>query len=76
VTRSSNTLFTGRDDILDGLEATVRASVQLSPPTMQCRIVISGIGGQGKSEICLQLAQRVQSLLDHILLALMDLFIY
>jgi hypothetical protein len=64
VTRSSNTLFTGREDTLDGLEATVRASVQLSRPTIQYRMVISGIGGQGKSEICLQLAQRVRPMLD------------
>ncbi|OQV11207.1 hypothetical protein CLAIMM_15076 [Cladophialophora immunda] len=63
VTRSPNPLFTGREDILGRLEATIRASVRVSPPTTQCRIVISGIGGQGKSEICLQLAQRVRSLL-------------
>ena len=56
VSRSPNALFTGREDTLDGLEATVRTSVQLSRPIIQCRIVIWGIGGQGKSEICLQLA--------------------
>src|SRR5437762_581678 len=66
VARSSNALFTGREDILDGLETTIRASVQPSSPIIQCRMVISGIGGQGKSEICLQLAQRVRSLSDKI----------
>ncbi|KIW10708.1 hypothetical protein PV08_11672 [Exophiala spinifera] len=63
VPRSSNTLFTGREEILESLERNVRAAVQHGSRTYQCRIAISGLGGQGKSEICLQLAQRVQSLL-------------
>jgi hypothetical protein len=62
VPRSSDTLFTGRKDILNDLERCVRAAVQKGPSPDQCRIVISGLGGQGKSEISLQLAQRVRSL--------------
>ncbi|KAL8841970.1 MAG: hypothetical protein Q9176_002907 [Flavoplaca citrina] len=60
VYRSRNSLFTGRDDILRNLEATVRDVVKGSPSPDQCTIVISGMGGQGKSEICLQLAYRVR----------------
>jgi hypothetical protein len=62
INRSVNTLFTGRKEILDDLEETVRAAVCDRPHITQCRIVISGMGGQGKSEICLQLAQRIRSL--------------
>jgi hypothetical protein len=63
VPRSSNTLFTGRKDILDDLERSVRAAIQQRPGGHdQLRVVISGLGGQGKSEISLQLAQRVRSL--------------
>lgn len=66
VPRSSNTLFTGREDILDHLEKTVRNAVQpglqADQCPGQCRIVIVGLGGAGKSEISLQLAERVRSL--------------
>lgn len=62
VARSSNALFTGREDILRDLETNIRSVVHNGPQQNQCRIVISGMGGQGKSEICLQLAQRVRSL--------------
>ncbi|KAL8706420.1 MAG: hypothetical protein Q9225_007959, partial [Loekoesia sp. 1 TL-2023] len=60
VNRPTNTLFTGRDDILDELEATIRNAVKNTSRPEQCSIVISGMGGQGKSEICLQLAHRVR----------------
>lgn len=62
VTRLTNPIFTGRGEILLELEAVIRnASIRYSQP-QQCRIVISGMGGQGKSEICLQLAHRVRHL--------------
>ncbi|EXJ60464.1 hypothetical protein A1O7_04617 [Cladophialophora yegresii CBS 114405] len=62
VPRSPNTLFTGRKDILDKLERIVRSTVRHAPGSNQCRVVIAGLGGQGKSEISLQLAQRVRPL--------------
>lgn len=62
VPRLSNTLFTGRMEILDDLEQRVRAAVQDGSRSNQCRVAITGLGGQGKSEISLQLAQRVRSL--------------
>jgi len=63
VPRSPNTLFTGRKDILDDLERRVRAAVQDGSCSHQCRVAITGLGGLGKSETSLQLAQRVRSLL-------------
>ncbi|KAI4149287.1 MAG: hypothetical protein LQ341_001358 [Variospora aurantia] len=62
VYRSRNPFFTGRDDTLRELEATVRDAVNGSSYREQCSIVISGMGGQGKSEICLQLAHRVRQM--------------
>ncbi|MDI1493453.1 MAG: hypothetical protein OHK93_005243 [Ramalina farinacea] len=60
VTRSINTLFTGRSELLAKLEDIARGAVNDSSRHDQCRVVITGIGGQGKSEICLQLAHRVR----------------
>jgi Heterokaryon incompatibility protein (HET) len=60
VTRPTNALFTGREDLLQELDGIVRDAVKGPPDQTQCRIVISGMGGQGKSEICLQLAYRLQ----------------
>jgi hypothetical protein len=62
VTRSVNTLFTGRGDILRELETIVRDTMKNPLRQDLCWIVISGMAGQGKSEICLQLAHRVRPL--------------
>jgi Mrp family chromosome partitioning ATPase len=62
ITRSTNTFFTGRRDILDELQKIVQQAVADPMPSDQCRIVISGMGGQGKSELALQLANRVRDL--------------
>ena len=60
VTRPPNPLFTGRADILQELDSVVRDTVYSYTRQSQCRIVITGIGGQGKSESCLQLAHRLR----------------
>jgi hypothetical protein len=60
--RSTNTLFTGREVMLDELEDIARDAVKRPSPRDQCRVVITGMGGQGKSEICLQLAHHVRQL--------------
>lgn len=62
VTRSPNTLFTGRDDILQHLDNIITDCLKESWVQKQCRIVITGMGGQGKSEICLQLAHRLRQM--------------
>lgn len=58
VQRAANTLFTGREDVLHDLDSVISQAINEPPHQDQCRIVISGVGGQGKSEICLQLAHR------------------
>ena len=58
VPRTANPLFTGREDLLEELGAIISSTISTPPHQEQCRIVISGLGGQGKSEICLQLARH------------------
>lgn len=60
--RSGNPLFTGREDLLRDLDRVVRDALNNPWAGTQCRIVLSGIGGQGKSETCLQLARRLRHL--------------
>ena len=60
VARSTNTLFTGRDKLLSELETIARDAVTDASRQDQCRVVITGMGGQGKSEICLQVAHHVR----------------
>ena len=63
VTRQLNALFTGRVDILHELENIVRDHVGGQDRITPCQIVISGMGGQGKSELCLQLVHLVWPML-------------
>ncbi|KAI9875247.1 MAG: hypothetical protein M1823_007518, partial [Watsoniomyces obsoletus] len=62
VTRPANPLFTGREEVLQKLSETVRNGLEQPPNSTQCRVVITGIGGQGKSEICLQLTHRLRQI--------------
>jgi Mrp family chromosome partitioning ATPase len=55
-------MFIGREVLLQELDSIVRDAVENPLDRTQCRIVISGVGGQGKSEICLQLAHRLQQM--------------
>ena len=63
VTRPTNPLFTGRQNLLQELVSVVQETIKGLLVQIQCRIVISGMGGQGKSEICLQLAHRLRQTL-------------
>lgn len=56
VRRAPNPLFTGREDVLHDLTSIISDALTTPPFQDQCRIVVTGMGGQGKSEICLQLA--------------------
>jgi tetratricopeptide (TPR) repeat protein len=60
VPRSGNSLFTGRRDLLDELQKLIRDALYSTTHHKQCRIVLTGVGGQGKSEMCLQLAERLR----------------
>jgi hypothetical protein len=59
--RASTTLFTGRRQLLDELDKTTLQAVQNTLRATSCSIVISGVGGQGKSELALQIAQLTRS---------------
>ncbi|TVY71301.1 Protein SERAC1, partial [Lachnellula suecica] len=59
VPRSTNTLFTGRDKLLLRIQKAIHCD-PTSPPDKQKRFVITGMGGQGKSEICLKVASQMQ----------------
>jgi GTPase SAR1 family protein len=57
-----NSLFTGRDHVLGELKNTIMKTIENSSNDLNLRIVISGMGGLGKSEICLQLAHNLRKM--------------
>jgi phage/plasmid-associated DNA primase len=60
VPRPKNDLFTGRGELLLRIRKAVLYDRTSSPDT-QKRFVITGLGGQGKSEICLQVANQMRA---------------
>ena len=60
LTRSVNNLFTGREDILENIENSLRRSLNDTTSDFQRRFIITGMGGQGKSEICLKVANSLR----------------
>jgi phage/plasmid-associated DNA primase len=59
VPRPVNDLFTGRGELLLRIQRAIYYD-QTSPPDKQQRFVITGMGGQGKSEICLKVASQMR----------------
>ncbi|KAL5312995.1 hypothetical protein ACEPPN_019421 [Leptodophora sp. 'Broadleaf-Isolate-01'] len=59
VPRAINSLFTGRSDLLSRIQRALQ-SESISVSQKQRRFVITGLGGQGKSEICLQVASLMK----------------
>ncbi|RDW83502.1 putative kinesin light chain 1 protein [Coleophoma crateriformis] len=59
VPRVVNELFTGREELLDRIQKALRYDNN-SFVKKQKRFVITGLGGQGKSEICLKIASLMQ----------------
>ncbi|CAG8948701.1 hypothetical protein HYFRA_00001822 [Hymenoscyphus fraxineus] len=57
VPRQVNGLFTGRDDILDKIRHALDPTHSVGK---QKRFVITALGGQGKSEICLKVAENMR----------------
>ena len=62
--RALNTLFTGRDELLLRIQKALRYN-HTSSPNKQKRFVITGLGGQGKSEICLKIANELRQEYDY-----------
>jgi hypothetical protein len=59
VPRTVNPLFTGRGELLRRIQKAIHND-HISPSDTQKRFVITGLGGQGKSEICLQVASQMR----------------
>ncbi|KAA6409764.1 MAG: kinesin light chain 1 [Lasallia pustulata] len=56
VPRTVNTLFTGRTKVLNTVKQALCSDSGASNVDKQKRFVITGLGGQGKSEVCLSIA--------------------
>lgn len=59
VPRSVNSLFTGRAELLARAQKAFRVN-QGTKNQEQKRLVITGLGGQGKSEVSLKIANLMQ----------------
>jgi hypothetical protein len=59
VPRLVNSLFTGRTQLLTKIEGALHHSNAIDTG-QQKRFVITGLGGQGKSEICLKIADLLR----------------
>ncbi|KAF1937380.1 hypothetical protein EJ02DRAFT_385756, partial [Clathrospora elynae] len=58
VRHTLNSLFTGRTEVVERIQSALRKDG--SDTTKQKRVVITGIGGMGKSEVCLKVADLVR----------------
>ncbi|KAF1951354.1 hypothetical protein CC80DRAFT_210229 [Byssothecium circinans] len=59
VPRTVNSLFTGRSEVVERMQSALRNNGL--DATKQTRIAITGIGGMGKSEVCLKVADLVRA---------------
>ena len=59
VPRAINNLFTGRTKLIRQVQESLRNN-QAIDSSKQRRFVITGLGGQGKSEICLKVASLMR----------------
>jgi putative protein kinase ArgK-like GTPase of G3E family len=58
VPRAVNGLFTGRSEVVERMQSALRSN---GPDvTKQTRVVVTGIGGMGKSEVCLKVAELLR----------------
>ena len=58
VPRAVNSLFIGRSEVVKRMQITLRNNGP--DATKQTRVVIIGIGGMGKSEVCLKVADLIR----------------
>jgi hypothetical protein len=59
VSQTVNSLFTGRSELIERIQHIFRVSGSTGT-TVQTRFVITGLGGQGKSEVCVQVANLMR----------------
>jgi hypothetical protein len=59
VPQTANTLFTGRSELLGRIQEALRSDQSTNTPGAK-RLVITGLGGQGKSEISVQVANLMR----------------
>ena len=58
VPRAVNSLFTGRSEVVERMQSALGSN---GPGvTKQTRVVVTGIGGMGKSEVCLKVAELLR----------------
>lgn len=62
VPRSANPLFTGREEIVDEIVRAMALPRAGGPSKQQNRFILTGLGGQGKSEICLHVANQMMNM--------------
>ncbi len=60
VPRAVNNLFTGRTEVLNKIKNAICSDQKTHSMKQQQRFVITGMGGQGKSEVCLKIADMVR----------------
>lgn len=59
VPRTINSLFTGRSEEVERVQSALRDH-GTDATKQQTRVVITGIGGMGKSEVCLKVADLMR----------------
>ena len=57
IPRTSYPHFTGRQRVRELLASVLNPAKSLTPPCQRC-FVISGLGGTGKSEVCIKFAEE------------------
>ena len=60
VPRTVNNNFTGRTEVLAKIMDAIQSDHCTADAKQQQRFVITGMGGQGKSEVCLKTADMVR----------------
>ncbi|KAL8808950.1 MAG: hypothetical protein Q9223_007971, partial [Gallowayella weberi] len=57
VPRNPSSVFTGREEVCERLHARCSLSGQTNIQRQQKRFVIHGLGGSGKTQVCLKFAE-------------------
>ena len=61
VARSLNSFFTGRQKILETIEKAILDNLKTGDASQPRGYVVTGMGGQGKSELCLKVVHDLRS---------------